>query len=175
MVRTSNLRFIFFRTVIQIKWWALMSMRLGALPLYVQLTPCIKPLDSDNETTLNVSLEGEETHSLIVTPIPAGHCPVSLMFFLASKEKTLFFFLAISDGKLVIRSESIIFLTIYKKFDNIDDILIIFTTTQRFAKQIPISYLVGRAVFQSSFKPSPHGSVPFKMMWSIFVTNSLRL
>ena len=44
-----------------------------------------------------------------------------------------------------------------------------FTSTQRcFAKQIPISYLVGRAAFQPSFKQCPHGSVRFKILWSIF-------
>ena len=40
---------------------------LSALPLYVHLTPYIIPLNSDNETTLNVSLEGDETHTLTVT------------------------------------------------------------------------------------------------------------
>ena len=54
---------------------------------YVYLTPYIKRLDSDNETTLNVSSEGDETHILTVTLIPAGHCPGSVMFLLFSKEK----------------------------------------------------------------------------------------
>ena len=81
---------------------------LSALPLYVPLTPYIIPMDSDNETKLNVSLEGDETHTLTVTLIPAGHCPGSVMFLLVLK-KNLSFLLAISDGKLVIRSESIIF------------------------------------------------------------------
>ena len=49
---------------------------MSALPLYVHSTPYIVPLDSDNETTLNVSLEGDETHTLTVTHIPAGHCQV---------------------------------------------------------------------------------------------------
>ena len=52
------------------------------------------------------------------------------------------------------------FSTIHKKLLFI--ILIIFTSTQRFAKQIPISCLVGSDVFQPSFKPCPHGSVHFK-------------
>ena len=64
---------------------------LSALPLYVHLTPYIIPLDSDNQTTLNVSLEGDETHSLTVTLIPAGHCPGSVMFLLVSKEKSVLF------------------------------------------------------------------------------------
>ena len=127
----------------------------------------MRPLDSDNETTLNVSLEGDETHTLTVTLTRAGHCPGSVMFLLVSKEKYVLL-LVISDGKLIIRSESIIFSTIYKKLLFI--ILVTFTSTQRFAKQIPISYLVGRTVFQPSFKPCPHGSVQFKILWSIFVT-----
>ena len=117
---------------------------LSALPLYVNLTPYIVPLNSDNETTLNVSLEGDKTHTLTVTLIPAGPCPGSVMFLLVSKEKSVLL-LAISDCKLVIRSKSIILSTIYKKLLFI--ILIIFTSTQRFAKQISFSYLVGRAVF----------------------------
>ena len=66
---------------------------LNALPLYVQLTPYIIPLHSDNETTLrqHVSLEGDETHTLTVTVIPASHCPGSVMFLLVSKEKSVFF------------------------------------------------------------------------------------
>ena len=64
---------------------------LSALPLYVLLTPYIVPLDSDNETTLNVSLEGDETHTLTVTLIPAGHCPGSVMLLLVSKEKSVLF------------------------------------------------------------------------------------
>ena len=47
--------------------------------------PYIRPLDSDNETTLNVSLEGDETRILIVTLIPAGHCLGSVMFLLVYK------------------------------------------------------------------------------------------
>ena len=43
---------------------------LSALQLYVHLTPYKVPLDSDNETALNVSLEGYETHNLTVTLIP---------------------------------------------------------------------------------------------------------
>ena len=35
---------------------------LSALALYDHLTPYIIHLVSDNETTLNVSLEGDETH-----------------------------------------------------------------------------------------------------------------
>ena len=64
---------------------------LSALPLYVNLTPYIIPLDSDNETTLNVSLEGDETHTLTVTLVPAGHCPGPVMFLLVSKEKPVLF------------------------------------------------------------------------------------
>ena len=44
---------------------------LSALPLYVHLTSYIIPLDSYKETTLNVSLEEDETHTLTVTLIPA--------------------------------------------------------------------------------------------------------
>ena len=50
------------------------------LPLYAHLTPYIIPLDSDNETTLNVSFEKYQTHALTVTFIPAGHCLGSVMF-----------------------------------------------------------------------------------------------
>ena len=64
---------------------------LSALPLYVHLTPYILPLNSDNETTLNVSLEGDKTPTLTVTLIPAGHCPGSVMFLLISKEKSVLF------------------------------------------------------------------------------------
>ena len=64
---------------------------LSALPLYVDLTPYIVPLDSDNETTLNVSLEGDETHTLTGTLNPAGHCPGSVMFLLVFKEKSVLF------------------------------------------------------------------------------------
>ena len=64
---------------------------LNALPLYVHLTPYILPLDSDKETTLNVSLEGDETHTVTVTLIPAGHCPGSVMFLLVFKEKSVLF------------------------------------------------------------------------------------
>ena len=78
------------------------------------------------------------------------------------------FLQGISDGRFVICCESIIFLTIYKKLLFI--ILIIFLSTQLFAKQIPISYLVGKTVFKPSFKPCPHGSVHFKIKWSIFAT-----
>ena len=53
---------------------------LSALPLCVQLTPYIITLDSDIETTLNVSLERDEDHNLTVTLILAGHCPGSVMF-----------------------------------------------------------------------------------------------
>ena len=60
---------------------------MSALPLYVPLTPYIIPMDSDNETKLNVSLEGDETHTLTVTLIPAGHCPGSVMFLLVFKKK----------------------------------------------------------------------------------------
>ena len=100
---------------------------LSALLLYVHLTPYIVPLDSDNVTTLKFSLEGDETHTLTVTLIPA----IALMSLLFLQSDLL---MAISDGKLVIRSESIIFSTIYKKLLFI--MVIIFTSTQRFAKQI---------------------------------------
>ena len=62
---------------------------LSALPLYVNLTPYIIPLDSDNETTLNVSLDEDKTHTLTVTFIPAGHCPGSVMILLVSKVKSV--------------------------------------------------------------------------------------
>ena len=58
---------------------------LSALPLCVHLTPYIIPLDSDNEITLNVSSEGDKTHILTVTLIPAGHCTGSVRFLLVSK------------------------------------------------------------------------------------------
>ena len=64
---------------------------LSALALFIHLTPYIVPLDSDNETTLNVSLEGDETHTLTVTLIPTGHCPGSVMFLVVSKEKSVLF------------------------------------------------------------------------------------
>ena len=64
---------------------------LSALPLSVHLTPNLIPLDSDNEITLNVSSEGDETHTLTVALIPAGHCPGSVMFLLVSKEKSVLF------------------------------------------------------------------------------------
>ena len=43
------------------------SALLSALPFYVHLTPYIKPQDSDSETTLNISLEGDKTQNLTVT------------------------------------------------------------------------------------------------------------
>ena len=64
---------------------------LSALPLYVHLTQYVIPLDSDNETRLNVSLEGNETHTLFVTLIPAGQSPGSVIFLLVSKEKSALF------------------------------------------------------------------------------------
>ena len=64
---------------------------LSALSIYVHLTPYKVPLDSDNETTLKISLEGDETHTLTVTLIPAGHCPGSVTFLLISKEKCVLF------------------------------------------------------------------------------------
>ena len=64
---------------------------LSALPLYNQLTPYLKQLDSDNEKTLKVSSEGEETHSLTVTFVSAGHCPGSVMLLLDSNEKSVLF------------------------------------------------------------------------------------
>ena len=64
---------------------------LSALPLNVHLTPYIIPLDSDNETTLNVSLEGDKTYNLTVTHTPAGHCPGSVLFLLVFKEKSVLF------------------------------------------------------------------------------------
>ena len=64
---------------------------LSALPFYVHLTPYIIPLDSDNERPLNVSLEGDETHTLTVILIPAGRCPGSVMFLLVSKGKSVLF------------------------------------------------------------------------------------
>ena len=64
---------------------------LSALQLYVHLTPYIKPLFSDMETSLNVSLEGDKTHNQTVTLIPEGHCPGSVMFLLNSIEKFVLF------------------------------------------------------------------------------------
>ena len=64
---------------------------LSALPIYVHLSPYLIPLDSDNEITLNVSLEGDETHTLTVTLIPAGHCPASVVLLLVSKENSVLF------------------------------------------------------------------------------------
>ena len=64
---------------------------LSALPLYVHSTPYLLTLDSNKESTLNVPLEGDETHTLAVTLIHAGHCPVSVMFPLVSKETSVFF------------------------------------------------------------------------------------
>ena len=55
-----------------------------ALPLYVHLTPYIITQDSDNEITLNVSSEGDETHTLTVTLFPTCHCPGSVMFLVVS-------------------------------------------------------------------------------------------
>ena len=112
MLRTSNLRFIFFSQshtdhmvglnepelfeklknynlkIFGHNVWAAL---LKALPLYFHLTPYMISLDSDNETTLNISLGGDETHTPTVTLIPAGHCPDSLMFLLISKEKFVLF------------------------------------------------------------------------------------
>ena len=139
---------------------------MSALPLYVHLTPYIIPLDSDNETTLNVSLEGDETHTLTVTLISAGHCPGSILFFLVSKEKSVLFTghfrWQVGHTKRINHLFDNLQEAAVHNFDNI-------TSTQRCAKQIPISYLVGRILFQPSFKPCPHGSVYFKILWSIFV------
>ena len=64
---------------------------LSVFPLYVHLNPYIISLNLDNETTLNVSLEGDETHTLTVTVSPAGHCPGTVMFLLVFKEKSVLF------------------------------------------------------------------------------------
>ena len=86
------------------------SALLSALPLYVHSTPYIIPQDSDSETSLNVSLEVDETDNLTFTLFPAGHCPGLVMFLLVSEENSVFFYwrFRISDGKMVIRSASII-------------------------------------------------------------------
>ena len=179
MVRTSNLRFNFFRTVIQIAKWAFVSLSsskgvkhyilkkichkvsaalLSALPLFVHLTAYLIQLDSDNETTLNFFSEGDENHTLAVALIHAGHCPGSVMLLLVSKEKPVVF---TGDFRWQIgHTKQIIFLTIYKKL--LFTILILFTSTPRFL-QNRIFYLVRRDVFQPSFKPCPRGSVHFNM------------
>ena len=46
---------------------------LSALPLNVHLTPFKVLLDSDNETTLNISLEGDETHTLSLLFLQVTH------------------------------------------------------------------------------------------------------
>ena len=69
-----------------------MAALLSVWPPYVHLTPYIIPLNSDNKITLNVSSEGDETHILTVTLIPAGHCPDSVMLLLVSKEKSVPFY-----------------------------------------------------------------------------------
>ena len=43
------------------------------------------------------------------------------------------------------------------------------TSAQSFAKDI-LKNIVGRAVFQPYFKPCPHGSVYFEILWLIVVT-----
>ena len=84
IVRTSNLRFNFFRSVIQIAKWAFVSLSsskgvkyyilkkichkvsaalLSALPLYVHLTAYIIQLDSDSENTLNFFGRGRDSYS----------------------------------------------------------------------------------------------------------------
>ena len=68
-----------------------MAALLSAMPHYVHLTPYAIPLDSDNEMTLNVSLERDETHTLTVIFIPAGHCPGPVIFLLVSKEISVLF------------------------------------------------------------------------------------
>ena len=40
---------------------------------------------------MNVSLEGDETHTLTVTLIPAGHCPGSVIFLIVFKENSVLF------------------------------------------------------------------------------------
>ena len=140
---------------------------LSALQLYNHLTPYIKPLVSDNETTLNVSFEGDKTHNQTVTFIPADHCPVSVMFLQNSEEKNVFFTGNFRWQVGHTKRINHLFDTLQEgTVHNFDKI----TSTQRFAKHIPTSYLLGRAVFQPSFKRYPHGSVLFKIIWSIFAT-----
>ena len=134
------------------------------MPLYVHLTSYTVHLDSDNETECFIG-RGRDSY-----PNRHSYSCRSLPRFsnvLTKSPKTICSLMAISDGMLIIPSKSIIRSKIYKKLLFI--ILITFTSTQRSAKKIPISYLVGRAVVQPSFKPFPNGFVHFKIWWSNFV------
>ena len=69
---------------------------LSALPHYRHLTPFVIPLEAMTEVTINVSIHGgnfDEINSypLTVTLIPAGHCPGSVMFLLASTDISVLF------------------------------------------------------------------------------------
>ena len=135
---------------------------LSALLLYVHLTPYIVPLDSDNVTTLKFSLEGDETHTLTVTLIPA----IALMslLFLQSDLFNGNFRWQVGHTK-----------RINHLFDNLQEAAFhngdnIYIDTTFCKTDFPISYLVGRAVFQPSCKRCPNGSVHFKIKWFIFVT-----
>ena len=125
----------------------------SALPLYVHLTPYIIPLYSDNEITLNVSSEGGETLFLTVTHIPPVHCPGSKIILPVSKEKYVLF-----TGNF--RWQVGHMNRINHLFDNLQEAAVhnfdnIYIDTPFCKKKIPISYLVGRAFFQPSFKPCP--------------------
>ena len=48
------------------------------------------PPESESEITLNISTEGDRTDTIIVTRIPAGHCPSSVIFLQVSKDKSVF-------------------------------------------------------------------------------------
>ena len=140
---------------------------LSALPLYFYLTPFIIPLDSDNETTLNVSLEGDETHTLTVTPIPAGHCAGSVMFLLVSKEKPVLF---TGDFRWqVVHTKRINHL-----FDNLKEAAVqnfdnIYVNTP-FCKTDSNFIPCRKSCLSAIVQACPHGYYHFKKMWSIFVT-----
>ena len=143
MVKTSNLRFFFSHCHIdhmvglnepelfeRLKHYNLINYchkvsaaLLIALPLYVHLTPYIIPLDSVNETALNVTLEGDETQTLTVTLNPAGHCSGSVMFLLVSKEISVFFYwrfqMAIGHTKRINHLFDILQEAAVHKFDKI--------------------------------------------------------
>ena len=110
-----------------------MAAFLNALPLYVHLTPNIVPLDAGKETTLNVSLEGDETLTLTVTLIPARHCPGSVMFLLVSNEKSVLF---TGDFRWQVGHTK----RINHLFDNLQEAVVhSFDKIYIDAKQIPIS------------------------------------
>ena len=108
------------------------------LPLYFHLTPYIKPLDSDNEITLNVSSEGDETHTLTVTLIPADHCPGAVMFILVFKQRSALF-TSYFSGEVGHTKRLNHLYTNNKKL--LFTVLILFTLPKRFANCIPDPFL----------------------------------